>query len=427
MSVVERSKGKIRFAFKDPLKELVKKPNKKSLIMLHFSHGKMRFKYSTGYYSCYNDWSYSEQRLKKKASILNWRPVNNFLDTLHTELNKEITSLETKLLTVEKEYLKSKLDELTNKSLPPNEDSKTLNVYDYFDEFLSLRKSKLKKITIRSYKQTKKLLQQYRNTLTFEDIDLKFYYGFIEFLEEDDKSLNTIGKHIKNLRAILRSATQEGLNTNMIFTSREFKVLKEQTTAIYLNKEEVNKMASYNLKAFPNLELARDIFIIGCYTGQRVSDYNGLSVDNIVEEKGVKFFRIKQVKTGKEVLCPITAEIRDIMNKPRYNNAPPPKLNEQDINNYIKIVGQKVGINQDIIRTFTRGGEIVKKKEPKYNLITTHTARRSFCTNMYIEGMSTYEIMYFSGHSSDRDLYNYIRIEKEQKAIKIAQSGFFNL
>ena len=152
-----------------------------------------------------------------------------------------------------------------------------------------------------------------------------------------------------------------------------------------------------------------------------------MSVDNIVEEEGVKFFKIKQVKTGKEVLCPITAEIREIMNKPRYNNAPPPKLNEQDINDYLKVIGRKVGIDQDIIRRYTKAGIPVEEKETKYNLITTHTARRSFCTNMYKDGMPIFDIMNFSGHSSDRDLYNYIRIEKEQRAIKIAQSGYFNL
>ena len=60
-------------------------------------------------------------------------------------------------------------------------------------------------------------------------------------------------------------------------------------------------------------------------------------------------------------------------------------------------------------------------------MISTHTARRSFCTNMYKKGMPIYDIMHFSGHASEKEFYKYIRIEKEQRAIKIAQSGFFNL
>ena len=94
MAIVQRAKGKIRFAFKDALKELSKNPNKESLIMLHFSYGKMRFKYSTGYYSRYNDWDYANQRLKNKATILNRGYVNDFLNSLKTELYKEVSHLE---------------------------------------------------------------------------------------------------------------------------------------------------------------------------------------------------------------------------------------------------------------------------------------------------------------------------------------------
>ena len=111
----------------------------------------------------------------------------------------------------------------------------------------------------------------------------------------------------------------------------------------------------------------------------------------------------------------------------KYNNNPPPKMNEQDINEFIKEVGRKVGINEKVISNYTKGGVQKADAIMKYKLIGTHTARRSFCTNMYRKGMAIYDIMHFSGHSTEREFYKYIRIEKEQKAIKIAQSGFFNL
>lgn len=425
MAIVQRAKGKIRFAFKDSLKELSKNPNKESLIMLHFSYGKMRFKYSTGYYSRYNDWDYTNQRLKNKATILNRAFVNDFLNSLKTELYKEVSHLESVQSPITKDALRSKLDMLTNKDLPGEHKTQDLNFYQYFDNFLNLRKSKLKKITIRSYNQTKRLLREFNSYIDFDEIDLSFYYGFIEFLEEDDKSVNTIGKHIKNLKSILRSATQDGLNKNLAYTKREFKVLKEQTTAIYLDEKELTFMADYDLSAFPNLDLARDIFLIGCYTGQRVSDYNGLTKANFYQKDGVQFFKIKQKKTNKEVFCPVTLEIKAILAK--YKNIPPKKMNEPDINEYIKEVGRKVGLTHTVINNYTKGGLERAEEIPKYKMISSHTARRSFCTNMYKKGMPIYDIMHFSGHASEKEFYNYIRIEKEQRAIKIAQSGFFNL
>ncbi|MCL5246524.1 site-specific integrase [Cellulophaga sp. 20_2_10] len=425
MAIVQRAKGKIRFAFKDALKVLSKNPNKESLIMLHFSYGKIRFKYTTGYYSRYNDWDYSNQRLKNKATILNRAFVNDFLNSLKTELYKEVSYLESIQSPITKDALRSKLDILTNKDPQGENKAQDLNFYEYFDNFLNLRKSTLKKITIRSYNQTKRLLKEYNSRIDFDGIDLSFYYGFIEFLEEDDKSVNTIGKHIKNLKSILRSATQDGLNKNLAYTKREFKVLKERTTAIHLDEKELKLMADYDLSAFPNLDLARDIFLIGCYTGQRVSDYNGLTKANFYQKDGLQFFKIKQQKTNKEVFCPVTLEIKTILAK--YKNVPPKKMNEPDINEYIKEVGRKVGLTQTEIKNYTRGGIERAEEIPKYKMISSHTARRSFCTNMYEKGMPIYDIMHFSGHASEKEFYNYIRTKKEQRAIKIAQSGFFNL
>ena len=76
-----------------------------------------------------------------------------------------------------------------------------------------------------------------------------------------------------------------------------------------------------NLSKYPELEHAKDIFLIGCYTGQRVSDYNYLTRDDIIEKDGIRYFKIKQKKNRKysrTVFCPITREITEIMNK-RHN------------------------------------------------------------------------------------------------------------
>ena len=423
MAIVERSKGSVRFAFKDSLKELVKNPNKESLIMLHFSYGKKRFKYSTGYYSCFNDWDYKKQRVRNKAHLLNAGLVNDFLNTLETELYKEVSSIESRQGIISKEVLRRKLDELTNKT--KEEEVKDLSFYEYIDKFLDRKKGKIAEVTLRSYKQTKRLLKEYNSALTFEDINLDFYYDFVEFLEDDDKSLNTIGKHIKNLKSFLNSATQDGVNKSLVYTNNAFKAPKEQTTAIYLDETELKRMAEYDFSGYPKWGQARDIFLIGCYTGQRVSDYNGLTKNDFYQKDGIQFFKIKQKKTRKEVLCPITIEIKSILSK--YNGNPPPKMNEQDINEFIKQVGRKVEINEIVKKRYTKGGVEQIDEIMKYKLIGTHTARRSFCTNMYEKGMLTYEIMQFSGHSTEKEFYKYIRIEKEQRAVNIAKSGYFNL
>ncbi|NVN17481.1 tyrosine-type recombinase/integrase [Muricauda sp. HICW] len=431
MQAVQRSKGTIRFTFKESMANLKKEPKKESLIMLHFNYGRgQRFKYSTGYYSCFLDWDLKKQRIRNKAHILNGGYVNDYLNMLETELYKEISTLDANGIPVTNKHLKQKLDQVTGKSQPKDIDE-PIGLYKYMDKFLDHKKGKIADVTLRSYKQTKKLLERFNPNLDFDGIDLKFYDDFVLFLEEDDKSLNTIGKHIKNLKVFLRGATQDGVNKNMVFTRSDFKAPKEQTTAIYLSLEELGKIENLDLKDSSKKELARDIFIIGCHTGQRVSDYNGLTKNNIVElernSKKVKFFKIKQKKTGKEVYCPITKSIKNILKKPRYGGAPPPKMNEQEINEEIKKIGHKAGIKEKIVLEYTRGGKKEIETEFKYNLIGTHTARRSFCTNMYLKGMPVFDIMHFSGHTTEKEFYKYIRVEKEERTLNIVSNGFFEI
>ena len=424
MVKTERSKGTIRLSLKDSKVSLEKNKSKRSLIMLHFSYGNMRFKYSTGYYSSFNEWDFKKQRVRNKTTIKNSDDVNDLLGDMETCLSREVTRLESEQEIITKKHLKYFLDDFLNKTIEEKETE--VSLYSYIDTFLTHKEGKIQDVTLRSYKQTKRLLLGFNKSLNFEDINLDFYYSFISFLEEEDFSLNTIGKHIKNLKSFLKSAFEKGHNKNLSYTNSEFKAPKELTTAIYLTNEGIEKIRILNLSKYPKLDCARDIFIIGCCTGQRVSDYNGLTTENIFTIDGLIFFKIKQQKTNKEVLCPITKEIKEILDKQRNEGKPPKKMNEQDLNDCIKQIGQMAKINDLVQTTRTKGGKTVNSKVYKYDLICTHTARRTFCTNKYKIGMPIYDIMVFSGHSTEKEFYKYIRIEKEQQAIKLAKSKYFN-
>jgi len=425
MLKTERSKGTIRYSLKDSKASLEKNKSKQSLIMLHFSYGNMRFKYSSGFFSSYNEWDFRRQRVRNQATIKNSDYINDHLSDIEANLSREVTRLESEHIIITKELLKHFLDVFLNKK--NNEKEAEVTLHSYIDIFLNHKKGKIKDVTIRSYKQTKRLIIKFNKNLNFEDVNLDFYYDFTSFLEEENFSLNTIGKHIKNLKSFLKSAYEKGHHKTLAYTNSEFKAPKELTTAIYLTEEEVEKIRILDLSKHPKLDCARDIFIIGCFTGQRVSDYNGLTSENIFTNDGLDFFNIKQKKTNKVVICPITNEIKDILAKPRNNGLPPEKMNEQDLNDYIKRVGQMAEINNRVPTTRTKGGKTIDASIFKYELICTHTARRTFCTNMYKKEMPIYDIMVFSGHSTEKEFYKYIRIEKEQHAIKLAKSKYFNI
>ncbi|MCF1420321.1 tyrosine-type recombinase/integrase [Mangrovimonas futianensis] len=433
-STIERSKGKVRFAFKDSNASLQKNKKKQSLIYLHFTYGKNKFKYSSGYKSCFEDWDFTRQRIKNKVGISNKDEVNGHLSDLEKFIYKQYNELSKEHEVVPKHLLKYALDVKTNKVIPHKvKNKKGMSFFEVIDEFIEIKKGEISKITIRSYEQTKKRLEEYQKhyneTLMFDFIDMSFYNKFNRFMEASGYSLNTIGKHIKTLKTFMNYALIEGYSTNLRFKSDDFKVKKEITTEIYLTDDEIKQMYEYDLSKYPELEHARDVFLMGCYTGQRISDYNGLKKDDIVVIGGLKCFKIRQKKNRKHsrvVDCPITKEMKSIMDL-RYSGNPPKKIHEQDLNENIKQVGQMLEWDELVKCEFTKGGEYQTEMIPKYDLIKSHTARRSFCTNKYKAGMSVYDIMLFSGHTTEKEFYKYIRIKNEERAVHIAKSGFFNI
>jgi len=429
---IKNNSGVVRFAFKETNVNMERDKKRVSPINLVFSYKGKKFKYSTGYKACYEDWDFSKQRIKANKSLLiNAREVNNLLNLIETSLSKEYSKYISEQVLVTNELLKSFLDNLLNKKIIEVKPELTDTFFEFAYNHLNDKKRSVTKATFYSYRQTLIKLEtyskHYKLIITFDSFDKKFVNSFNTFLQEHyNHKQNSISKHFKNLKTYLIEASNRGFIKNTAFVIKDFFSPTENTTAIYLDEKELKKMYDEDLTDNPTMELARDIFLIGCYIGQRVGDYNGLTKDDIVTIKGISFFKIKQSKTKTDVLCPITKEISEIM-RLRYNNLPPKKLNEPDINDNIKDLGKRLGFTKKIKCEFTQGGKKIVQMVPKYDLIMTHTARRSFCTNMYLKKMPVYDIMLFSGHKTEREFYKYIKIKDEERAQYIAGKGYFNI
>lgn len=427
--VVESFNGIVRFSFKDSISVLNENKKKESLIFLHLSYGN-RFKYSTGYKSCFLDWDFGKQRIKQtKSNIINALEVNEFLSNIENSLKKEYSRLIAEQTIVTNELLKLFLDNYLNKNVVVN-NTKPKTFFEFCEAFLQL-KPKITLITKRSYKQTLLKVKNYgidnNIKINFNSFDKTFVINFIDYLEENDFAQNTISKHLKNLKTFLIEANDKRLINNIDFNIKDFKASPEETTAIYLTDNELKQMLALDLSEKKHYELARDVFLIGCYTGQRVSDYNGLTKLSIKTINEREYFSINQKKTNAKVNCPITMEIRQIMNL-RHNGQPPKKILEKDLNKYIKKIGELLNFNDKVECIWNKGGKKIIEYIPKYNLIHSHTARRSFCTNMYKKKMPIFDIMQFSGHKTEREFYKYIRITGEERASHIVDSGlYFNL
>lgn len=252
---------------------------------------------------------------------------------------------------------------------------------------------------------------------TFDEIDVSVYDDYVSYLSNQGKMLNTIGERIKAIKSIMNRALRENLHQNALFNN--YAAPQEEVDNTYLTEEELTKLYNYSFTADKEyLEKYRDIFLVGCYTGLRWSDYKSIKKENItVSPKGNQILVVRTTKTGTLVHIPfIWKELRIILEKYGYNL---PKVSEPKFNKYIKTACQYAGINAPVV--ITSGKHKRQAPYEKWELVSSHTARRTACTNMYLKGIPAFQIMMISGHRREETFMKYIKVSKEENADIVAE------
>ena len=220
----------------------------------------------------------------------------------------------------------------------------------------------------------------------------------------------------------MNEATERGVNTNLEFKKRKFKTIREESDSIYLTLTELERFEKLDLSASPRLDKVRDLFLIGCYTGLRFSDFIQIKPENIISAKSM--LQIRTQKTSERVSIPLHKTVKAILKK--YHNNLPKAYSNQTMNGYLKEVASLAKLKEKVETTITRAGKVEKKSIEKYKLVSTHTARRSFATNLYLADVPSISIMKITGHKTERAFLSYIRVTQEQNADKLLNHPFFN-
>lgn len=406
-------------------KFILKEPTSKTetLIYLFYNYQYKRFKYSTGEKISPKYWNNRSQRAKETKQFREYPEFNSRLDLIQNGINNAFRKLLNDGVQPNNENLKKALEnELSDNIIHSNNDT----LFEFIKNYIEESKSNKSLGTIKVYNTSFGYLKKYANSINknidFHSITLEFYNQYIKFLTHENKlSVNTVGKHIKSLKTFLNEATERGINHNLEFKNKKFKKPQEESDSIYLTVEELKKIENLNLSENKKLDTVRDLFLIGCYTGLRFSDFSQIKPENIITEKSM--LQIRTHKTGERVSIPLHSAVKQILKK--YNNNTPKSYSNQLMNNYIKDVARLSGIKEMTETTITKGGKVEKNTLPKYKLVSTHTARRSFATNIFLAGIPSISIMKITGHKSERSFLQYIRISQEENADKLLNHPFF--
>jgi site-specific recombinase XerD len=396
------------------------------IIYVGYRFGSDQLIHSTGVKVLPKHWDFKKSRVK---NILDFYPkdeVNSFLVGLENFVNAQANNFKAKKQDLTKEALKYEINNFLN----PNKDlkDKPKTLFDFIKKFITDSKSGRRSIenknvnerTVKRYSTTETLLKEfeksYSRTIDFQSIDLDFYKDFNSFMmKTKNYAPATMGKHISTLKTFLKEATEEGINKNLKFQSKAFKVVESESDSIALSDTDLLELYKLDLTGNDRLEKVRDLFLIGSNTGLRFSDFTDIQPDNIKQDSNGYTLNIIQFKTKNKVVIPLNTVALEILHK--YDFKLPKAISNQKFNDYIKEVAYMVErLHEKHEKVITKGGITEKVAIPRYELISSHTARRSYCTNAYERGTPAISLMQISGHLTEQSFLKYIKTSKEKHA-----------
>jgi len=379
----------------------------KLYIYMFFHFDGQRLKFPTGESIESKHWNIDGQRVKK--TLTGSPEINDGLDNLQETVNKLYRTAKNNNETLTTSILKDRLLIALNK-IPINTEKPKV-FFDYLDEFIEVNKASKRARTIQKYNTLKKHLQAFEKIkkypLSFQSIDAKFYESYVAFYVTNLKVLNnTVGKYIGTLKTFMHWATSRGYNTGTSF--EKFKATKTDADIIYLTEEELMHLYYFDLSNNKRLSQVRDSFCFGCFTGLRFSDIERVTKESVKGDE----LHISSYKTKESIVIPLNDFSKAILERNEYKLH---TISNQKTNEYLKELGKKAEINEPVTLVKHRGAEEVVYSEPKYNFISSHTARRTFVTLSLEKGMRPETVMSITGHKEYKTFKKYIKLTDKVK------------
>lgn len=398
-------------------------PGEKSLIYMQVKYSGQKLVYSFGQKVAKSNWDKPKQRLKKSNKAVTadgQHLLNDLLDALEKEFtiayNKEIKTGIPAPRTLKKHldnYLYQNLQENTNQEH---------TLFKLINRFVAgeikFRGRDKTKGSLNNYNSVLKHLVEFQKKkgykVDFETITLDFFYQYVTFLKNTVKlSQNTIAKDITLLKVFMSEAIDLGYTNNLQFKHKKFTVSTVDTDAVYLTETEILALYRFDLSETPKLERVRDLFVFGCFTGLRFSDYSNIRPENVVEIEGDLFIKLVTQKTQDLVIIPCTPVILELFKKYEGNyNKLPRTISGQKFNDYIRDACKAAGMAETGRLSTGPGLQL-------WQCISSHTARRSFATNLYLQGFPTIDLMKITGHKTEKAFLKYIRVTKLDTAKRL--------
>ena len=364
-----------------------------------------RFKYSTKIKIDREEWDLNIQRPKARRGAVG--EANRKITYELNEYQKKYDELKQYYKeSLTKEIVKNKFDEHFQLA----QVSKTLTYSDYFEIYIqqkkesqSVQKDSWQKYT-RIHTAIMELQKKNKTTYYISSFDGSFFMEFIGYLRgEKEISDNTLRRKLGFFKSFLNWCVRNGYSVNPIF--KEITIKPRETSHVALSEKDLEVLEKLELNKVKSYY--RDLFLIGVYSGQRFSDYKRFD-KKFIEGNNIV---IRAKKTGQFSYIPLNNKLKRLLDKYDWLFS---TISSQKFNDHIHEICRIAGFTETVVRDRFYGNKKISEDMPRYKLISSHTARRTFITISEQRGVSHSLIMKVTGIRSLKTLENYIKIDKER-------------
>lgn len=287
--------------------------------------------------------------------------------------------------------------------------------------------------TVKSIRQVGSLIVKFKPNIKLENIDNDFIAEFVEFQKYNKLSHKrfqnkqrgysniVIKKNCRIFKWFLKWAKERGYIDIEVPKAININVKTIAKPVIFLEWKELMKIYEYKFEKWSEMDKARDFFCFCCFTSLRYSDAAALRPAQIVND----IISLSTIKTDQPIQIELNKYSKAIYEKYKGKYAKTlPSITNNRLNHLLKQIGEMAGINQRIVFSQYYGSNKIEINEPKYKLLTTHCARRTFICNALALGISPITIMKWTGHSEFAALKPYLDVADSVR--KEAMSNFDN-
>ena len=380
---------------------------------------------TTGFSISSDKWNDLRQRVEQGNS--------NARGITYNVINNRLSEIESYFLKVENQIEISDateipdIKELFAENFRTNRKAKKkeITIFTHIDEFIKEvgRLNDWTISTVEKFEALKNHMKAFNPHLKYDNLNESGLLSFVDYLKNvpittdiNGMRNSTIKNRLSFLKWFLRWATNKGYNTETAFLTFNPKLKTAQKQVVFLEWDELLHVYNFEFPENKNyLTRVRDVFCFSCFTGLRYSDVANLKRSNVFK----KYISLTSIKDVDNLRIELNKYSKAILEKYKNENFPYnmalPVISNQRMNEYLKEMGKLCGLNTPISEVYYKGNERIENVSPKHELLSTHTARRTFISNALMKGIPVDVVMKWTGHSDYDAMKPYIAIADKAK------------